>query len=412
MMFAIKGDNVTFVYTGEIQQREVVADGRWDIEVPVEVDWCTVTPEGGSRNGIINIKVSGNPNASQRHVDLNIFFNGKTQTYTITQEGNPGTGPYVDGEVRVYEKNRLRNPVNLIFIGDGFIEEDFDHEGAFDQAVAEGVEALFQVEPYKSYREYFNIYKIAAFSQQRGATYADMRVVRNTAFGTTYNGGSAMDTDEEKVFSRVRQVLDIDLDQSVIFLIVNDERYGGTTIMYSTGRSVAICPLNRIAVLPGGYGNILVHEGGGHGFGRLADEYTNRNATSPDASVVAELEQWSGFGYYDNVDLTSDLSQIKWKDFIGLSGYEAVGAYEGGYGYEFGIWRPEVISCMDDNRPYFNAPSRMSIVKRILSIAGETFTMENFMAKDVVRTAPQIGYTQMETITLPKLAPPVMVDNR
>ena len=37
---------------------------------------------------------------------------------------------------------------------------------------------------------------------------------------------------------------------------------------------------------------------------------------------------------------------------------------------------------MEDNRPYFSAPSRFAIVKRILEIAGEEFSLQQFVSND------------------------------
>lgn len=51
--------------------------------------------------------------------------------------------------------------------------------------------------------------------------------------------------------------------------------------------------------------------------------------------------------------------------------------------YNKGIWHSEIISCMDDNRLYFNTISRQLIVERIKTIAGKPFVIEEFFAKDI-----------------------------
>ena len=59
---------------------------------------------------------------------------------------------------------------NLIFLGDGFITDDLIAEtGVFDKAVEEAYEALFAVEPYKTYKEYFNVWSVACESKERGS---------------------------------------------------------------------------------------------------------------------------------------------------------------------------------------------------------------------------------------------------
>ena len=83
------------------------------------------------------------------------------------------------------------------------------------------------------------------------------------------------------------------------------------------------------------------------------------------------------------MDITNDPATIYWKHFIGLPAYEHVGAYEGGYYFAAGVWRPESGSCMINNVAYYNAPSREAIVKRIMLIAKEPYSFEAFLAKDV-----------------------------
>ena len=415
-LLTVSPETLSLEYAGETLSVKLTTNASWRVNVPKSADWCKIEPLYGRGDATLSVTVDPNLSFSNRTVTVSFIYgddNSKV-TYTVTQEALSGKGDYLDGEIRAYEINRETKPVNIVFLGDGFTAADYTENGAFDKAVKEGAEALFGVEPYKTYRKYFNIYKIAVFSKQQGATYEDEGVVRETAFNTAYHGGSSMTTDDDKIFSYAERIQGLDLNETGIILIVNDERYGGTTMMYSTGRSVAICPMNRYPELPGGFGNILVHEAGGHGFGGLADEYTNGVETPPTDDEITELKAWFSFGYYDNVDITGNPDIIKWRNFVGLPGYGAVGAYEGGYYHEVGIWRPEYISCMDDNRSYFNAPSRAAIVKRLLTIAGETFTLDGFVAKDAVKAAPVWLPSKSAIVRggLPRLAPPIMIDDR
>jgi len=109
---------------------------------------------------------------------------------------------------------------------------------------------------------------------------------------------------------------------------------------------------------------------------KLADEYTNSNATIPSADKE-ELRWWQQWGFFMNVDLTDDLSKILWKHFIGEPDYSYVGAYEGGYYYAYGVWRPEVTSLMINNIPYINAPGRELIVRRIKNWREKLFLLMN-----------------------------------
>lgn len=344
-------------------------------------------------------------------------FGAKTESETRTFTTGDG-GAYKDGEISVWqmESAGASKPIHLIFMGDGFIEEDYEEGGAFDQAVETAVDAFFSVEPYPTYKDYFRISTIAVYSQERGATVKkDMSTVRaqerNTAFGATLEGGNSTGTscNYDKVFSyalKVPGMSESALDNTTVFLLINVDAYAGTCAMYASGRSVSMCPMGKDSFRP-----VVSHEGGGHGFGRLLDEYRNNDAQLP-AQMKDELNYWRGYDpYYGyNIDVTGDRSQVHWAHYFNRQGYEAVDMFEGGYLYTRGVWRPEEISCMHDNRSYYNAPSREAIVRRIMKASGKTFTMNEFISKDKVKKDPTTKANYVEDVAVP-FAPPVMIDN-
>jgi hypothetical protein len=99
----------------------------------------------------------------------------------------------------------------------------------------------------------------------------------------------------------------------------------------------------------------MMHEFVGHGFASLADEY-------PGATGSYDFA-WQRSGMVSNVSNTGDLTKVPWKRFIGLAGYEEVGAYP----VEPGLWKPETHSIMVDDTQglYYNAQSRWLIYKHI-----------------------------------------------
>ena len=330
----------------------------------------------------------------------------------ITGDG----GVYEDGEVSVFqtESADVPRPVNLIFIGDGFIEEDYAEGGAFDLAVETAVDALFSVEPYATYRDYFRISTVAVYSQERGATVRnDMTSVPkqniNTAFESVLEGGNstAVSCNYQKVFSYAMTVPGVTeevLRNASVFLLINIDAYAGTCMMESTGRSISMCPMGRDS-----FGPVVIHEGGGHGFGRLLDEYRYNADRFPDEekdNLKAWREQDPYYGY--NIDITGERSKVHWKHYFDRPGYEDVGMFEGGCLYGAGVWRPESISCMEDNRPYYNAPSREAIVRRIMRASGKSFNMEDFIKNDKIRTDPATKASNYVEAFVP-FAPPVRI---
>lgn len=143
-----------------------------------------------------------------------------------------------------------------------------------------------------------------------------------------------------------------------------------------------------------GFENVFVHEVGGHAIGHLADCYT-RASTITSAKVQQTL-QYQSLGWYLNVDVTGQKETCPWSFIFRApeynAYYSAVGLYEGARSHNKGIWRSESISCMNDNRFYYDAASRYAIVKQLKESAGETINWKDFVNKDYDRANANTGY--------------------
>lgn len=314
----------------------------------------------------------------------------ESQVYTFTTSSKDAYG---DGEHMVYMKSEKSSPVYLFFTGDGYLAEHFKYGGQFDKDIDEAIEAFFSIEPYKSYREYFTVYKIAAYSNETGITNLAKNEYRDTRFRLQWEGGNStgisIPDSGESIFNLCKTIEGIgnaELKKGAIGVISNADVYAGTCLSYIDGRSIASIPyLRNSKNSMTTFANVVCHEMGGHGFGRLADEYQNSNSSIPE-SEKETLLYWQERGAHRNISVKPQQSDSPWSNFIGVQGYSHVGMFEGGGYYKYGVWRPEKISCMEDNRLYYNSPSRYFIVERIMSIAGEEFNMEKFVAKDVEKT--------------------------
>ncbi len=191
---------------------------------------------------------------------------------------------YEEGELLVLQEAGMQGlaPVRLVIIGDGFIEEDYGKGHIFDVKSEIAMEAFFSLEPYITYRKYFTVYQLVAYSPQRGATvdtdfekYDIKKQIRSTAFNSVLAGGesTSITCDTEKVFTFVAEALDLtdeELDKTTILMMINLDVYAGTTAISKSGRSIAMCPIGEET-----FEEVVYHECGGHGFGRLVDEYIN-----------------------------------------------------------------------------------------------------------------------------------------
>lgn len=342
--------------------------------------------------------------------DGSITYSGVNSFTTGTKKS------YFDGEYKVaMAHTKGVNPSKILFLGDGYISEDFEEGGQFDADMDEGIEAFFAVEPYKSYREYFTVYKQAAYSKDRGVKQTDRNIFKDSKFSTNFEGSTRLTTDYNKVFEYATKIPGVDyqnLNNFLISLVVNEDRYAGTCYLWSDGKAIAISPVSRSMHSNMHFSSIINHEAGGHGFGKLADEYVSYSESIPE-SERNNAKSWENLGFYSNVDFTGDRSQVKWRYMIGVPGYDRVSTFEGGYYYSHGVWRPETSSCMISNVKYYNAPSREAIVKRIYKTAGLQYTFEAFMRKDIEREPSRSTVIQTRSIdplTFVPLAPPVMVE--
>lgn len=349
-------------------------------------------------------KVVANDNHSKGITESDVF------TFTTTSKD-----AYADGDYAVYMQSAKSSPVVLFFTGDGYLQEHFKYGGQFDRDIDEAIEALFSIEPYKSYKEYFTVYKIAAYSNQTGITNLAENDHRDTRFRLQWEGGNStgisIPDSGKSIFELCKTIdgiTDSHLKNGAIGVISNADVYAGTCLSYIDGRSIASIPYLRNAKnSQTTFANVVCHEMGGHGFGRLADEYTNNSGTVPDEDKESLL-YWQSRGYSRNVSAYPQQSASPWANFIGLKDYTHVSMFEGGYYYKQGIWRPEKISCMQDNRLYYNSPSRYYIVERIMQIAGEELTLEKFIAKDVQKT-DNTSQTKSSGEKFVPLAPPVLI---
>lgn len=314
-----------------------------------------------------------------------------------------------------YTKDGLTGTIPVIFIGDGFVKEDYEAGGHFDTVADEGIENFFATPPFSTYREYFTAYKVVAYSEESGASrwtgtsHTDGEYVHkvNTCFNTKYFGdgytGTYMTTDEAKVYSYAKEIpgiTDAELNKTVVVLIVNDPVYSGTCWQSWDGRSIGIVPLCQDAKVydwfkqqevdyhsPYSYKETMAHEAAGHGFGRLADEYVfDQGAATQDA--IDNLKQWENATppMNPNVDYRPRV-ECKWNVFFDRAGYEKVGYYDGAQYAGGGIYMSERSSVMRDmSYCYYNAASRMSIVRRIYENTGKGWgdaQIEEFIAKDL-----------------------------
>ncbi len=366
-------------------------------------------------SGVYTFTVSANTTSSSRSGEI-IFKNVNNSFLTVTVK--QGIQTYTssdysqDGQVTRIHSATVGKGIDVVFVGDAFADKDQD---LFNKYVELGKEAFFTEEPFRSTNNRFNIYRIGSVSKNGIITQEG----GDTKFSAQFGDGTYISGDHDAVFRFVQDKMpSVNLKKTIVFVIVNKAKYAGTCWMFSDNKAVCYVPLCRNE---NEYAQTLRHEGCGHGFGKLADEYFYDSMGRIPDDEVSELKKWKGFayGFHENVDLTSDPNTILWSKFISDSRYSGkVGVYEGGYTYPYGVYRPTDNSIMRYNTGGFNAPSREAIYKKIMKFSeGDawTYDYETFVvfdtparsAKAVTRAAAQCA--AVDKANFIPLAPPVMV---
>ena len=365
-------------------------------------------------------------------------------------------------------------PVTIAVVPDGFTKEEMS---TYEMLAKSGIDALMNTEPYKCYSNYFNVWILKAASKESGANVTDgngnIKTLKDCYFGSKWgeNAYNDMTADSDKLFEFVSKTCpDITngthtIEEVPVLLIINDTRYGGICHSFSNGQGYGMVPYtdtggplnwpypnvtastdaplptpvteevllanyhnttdqerSELGASTGDWRNILVHEFGGHCFGRLGDEYWE-SARLLYQSGPIEGQNWP---VPFSLNLASDPSAVTWKadvmDYPLASlvakdpGYGRVGIFQGGGGsFMYGRWRSEKISCMIDNRFYFSTWQRMLIVRRIMNLSGSTFDAASFWANDVTfdpvrdaNTSSVIGSSRLPIRKMPLLPPPVL----
>ena len=319
-----------------------------------------------------------------------------------------------DGTYELLQQATVGNGIDVVLMGDAYSDR-LIADGTYRSVMENTMEQFFSEEPYKSFREYFNVYMVNVVSPNE-VYEPDSR----TALSTWFGDGTSVGGDDQTVFSYALNAISEDrMDEALIVVMMNRDYYAGTCWMYypesgdyGNGVSVAYFPTSSDEAT---FRGLILHEAGGHGFAKLADEYAYEEYGQVPSDEITNCQNLWDFGWYPNIDFTSDPALVNWSEFIADARYQydGLGVFEGGYTYWTGVWRPTENSIMRYNEGGFNAPSREAIYTRINKLAfGESwqYDYEDFVAYDAVNrrsepaTAPSSVLQRHEPT-----APPVIV---
>ena len=374
-----------------------------DWSVSDKPDWITVTPSSGTGKTDVTITVSEMPRTTEQfEVNTGSFqypsyknYKGRKDAVVFALSGKDYTCKLeveqydygkADGEVITHQTHSTAKGIDIVFIGEGYDARDIA-DGKFERDCENGYKHFFDIEPYKTYKDYFNVYSVVSQSDESGIETV------NTIIANKFMKNGIRDIDAALSWAKKARV-DIDLTKTVVILLDNSKNYYGWTNMYGDGSAMSVVPISE-EPYPYDFRGLIQHEAGGHAFGKLGDEYIYHNSyitscvciccdhPSSEFDTKSQFGLFKSKGWFKNLSMNSDHNQVPWSHLLYNSTFSnRVDMYEGAYMHMRGMYRSEITSCMNNNIPYFNSISRQAIVERIKEYAGETFDFDDFVAKD------------------------------
>lgn len=144
-------------------ERKLILDAEGEWEVESKPEWCTLSAMSGNKKTELTLTLESGTNYREGE----IIFRLKDYDYTTSCRVYQYDFEYADDEVLVLQNHKVGQGINLIFLGDGYDAEDISR-GDYLQVMNEQMERFFAIEPYRTYRDYFDVYTAIAVSPKMG----------------------------------------------------------------------------------------------------------------------------------------------------------------------------------------------------------------------------------------------------
>ena len=404
------------------QTISISASSSSDITVRNSPSWVSLESNTKDiRNYTLTFDVGQNTSGAQREGTIELEnADGLTASVQLTQRYTYYSEDFSrDGNVVTLQTHTSGNGIDLVFFGDAYTDKDIS-SGLYLSDMKRGVNAFFSAEPYASFRNLFDVKYVELVSASNSFDEDSQ-----TALSTYFGEGTLVGGDNDKVSSYCKQVTGkSDLKDVTAIVIINARKYAGTCYMYynysgdcGLGFSVSYFGLGTSASGQTSMEAVLRHEAGGHGFGKLSDEYSYYNNGTIPASEISSMRNMQQFGWYPNVDFTSNPFSVSWSKFITDDRYSAeeIGVFEGAATYWYGAYRPTVNSIMRYNTGKFNAPSREAIYKKMHKLAfgsSWAYNYDEFLEYDAINrtsVSQTHGKESLDDKNVQPLHPPVVI---
>jgi hypothetical protein len=232
--------------------------------------------------------------------------------------------------------------VDLLFVAEGYRADQMDK---FLQDARKFAGYLFNIEPYKSRKDDFNIWAVKSISKDSGPDIPHQGIWKQTVLESnfyTFKIDRYLTAPEYSLIASAVSNAPFD----AIHVIVNTDKYGGGGIYNYYALSMSDHSTESM---------VFVHEFG-HSFAGLGDEYYTSEVSYEDFYNL-KIEPWEP-------NLTTKVHfEAKWEDMMGKDG---VGLYEGGGYMAKGIFRPAQDCRMKTNTSPSFCPVCVRAINRMI----------------------------------------------
>lgn len=306
----------------------------------------------------------------------------------VQQEGYGVTIPnlYVstdysrNGEIYLLQQHSVGKGIRILFSGDGYSDRMIN-DGTYEKVMREAMESFFAIEPYKSYRDRFDVYVHVAVSENE--------YIGLNTFYETSSSGDMVSVNYTPLLQALQQssVIDLRNNRVITCAVIINTTYSAFPYRANASWSsdgFGICNVTLDGIESG----TLWHEMNGHAFAFLGDEYTEDNVTISEQQKKILRDGQKRYYNRMNIDVTDNPDEVLWSHFIKDERYqsEKIGIYEGTHEAKYGTYRATETSIMrsSNHNNRFNAPSRQEIFRRIMERSGEAYSLEKFLEYDEV----------------------------
>jgi hypothetical protein len=213
---------------------------KWSVESKPE--WVTVEPMSGTGKTDVTVTINTLEHGAGNRFD-EIKFLLDEKDYRSTMSVEQYDYQYGDGDMITLQESTKGAGVNIVLMGDCFDAKDIS-EGKYLQAIQDAYGYFFDIEPYLTYKDYFNVYGVFGMSADSGM--GTVNTIREARFGSQYTLNEGVSPDFETTFAAACLApIEDNVSRTLVILIENSSDYSGLCYMWRDGSAVAVVPMSE-----------------------------------------------------------------------------------------------------------------------------------------------------------------------